>query len=77
MNTIILLRTASITALMMEALRTSETSVNFNVTIRRYIPKTLNFKYLSVLNKLITVEHRKLLSLTGPVSLILLHGVGT
>jgi hypothetical protein len=77
MNTIILLRTASIIALMMEAVRTSETSVNFNVTIRRYIPKTLNFKYLSVLNKLITVEHRKLLPLTGPVSLILLHGVGT
>jgi hypothetical protein len=36
-------RTASIIraiiALMMEAARTSETSVNFNVTTRRYIPK--------------------------------------
>jgi hypothetical protein len=35
------LRTASIRAiiaLMMEVLRTSETSVNFNVTTRRYIP---------------------------------------
>jgi hypothetical protein len=31
-------RTASI-ALMMEAVRTSETSVNFNVTTRRYIPE--------------------------------------
>jgi hypothetical protein len=30
-------RTASITAVMMEALRTSETSVNFNVNTRRYI----------------------------------------
>jgi hypothetical protein len=27
------------TALMMEAVRTSETSVNFNVTTRRYIPE--------------------------------------
>jgi hypothetical protein len=33
-------RTASIIlALMMDALRTSETSVNFNVTTRRYIAK--------------------------------------
>jgi hypothetical protein len=32
-------RTASITALMMEAVRTSETQVNFNMTIRRYIPE--------------------------------------
>jgi hypothetical protein len=31
-------RTASIKA-MMEAVRTSETSVNFNLTTRRYIPK--------------------------------------
>jgi hypothetical protein len=31
-------RTASIIALKMEAVRTSETSVNFNVTKRRYIP---------------------------------------
>jgi hypothetical protein len=31
--------TASITALMMGAVRTSETSVNFNVTTCRYIPK--------------------------------------
>jgi hypothetical protein len=30
-------RTASIIALMMHAVRTSETSVNFNVTTRRYI----------------------------------------
>jgi hypothetical protein len=28
-----------IIALMMEAVRTSETSVNFNVTTRRYIPE--------------------------------------
>jgi hypothetical protein len=28
-----------ITALMMEAVRTSETSVNFNMTTRRYIPE--------------------------------------
>jgi hypothetical protein len=33
----------AIIALMMEAVRTSETSVNFSVTTRRYIPKTLNF----------------------------------
>jgi hypothetical protein len=36
-------RTASITsaiiALIIEAVRTSETSVNFNVTTRRYIPE--------------------------------------
>jgi hypothetical protein len=32
-------RTASIIALMMEALRSSETSVNLNVTSRRYIPE--------------------------------------
>jgi hypothetical protein len=31
--------TASIIALIMEAVRTSETSVNFNVTTRRYIPE--------------------------------------
>jgi hypothetical protein len=31
--------TASIIALMMEAVSTSETSVNFNVTTRRYIPE--------------------------------------
>jgi hypothetical protein len=28
-----------ISALMMEAVRTSETSVNFNVTTRRYVPQ--------------------------------------
>jgi hypothetical protein len=32
-------RTASIIALMMEAVRTSETSVDFNITTRRYIPE--------------------------------------
>jgi hypothetical protein len=32
-------RTASIIVLMMEAVRTSETSVNFNVTTWRYIPE--------------------------------------
>jgi hypothetical protein len=33
-------RTASIIiALMMEAVRTSETSIHFNVTTRRYIPE--------------------------------------
>jgi hypothetical protein len=31
--------TASIRALMMEAVRISETSINFNVTTRRYIPE--------------------------------------
>jgi hypothetical protein len=35
--------TASIRALMMEAVGTSETSVNFNVTTRRY-SRRLNFK---------------------------------
>jgi hypothetical protein len=30
-------------ALMMEAVRTSETSVNFNVTTQRCIQKSLNF----------------------------------
>jgi len=29
---------------MMEAVRTSETSVNFHETTRRYIQKTLNFR---------------------------------
>jgi hypothetical protein len=32
-------RTASIIALMMEALRSSKKSVNLNVTSRRYIPE--------------------------------------
>jgi hypothetical protein len=32
-------RTASIIALMMEAVRISETSANFNVTTWRYIPE--------------------------------------
>jgi hypothetical protein len=32
-------RTASIIALMTEALHTSETSVNINLTTRRYIPE--------------------------------------
>jgi hypothetical protein len=32
-------RTPSIIALMMEALRTSETLVNFNVTMQHYIPE--------------------------------------
>jgi hypothetical protein len=31
--------TASVFALMMEAVRTSETSVNFNMTTRRFIPE--------------------------------------
>jgi hypothetical protein len=35
-------RTASIIALMMEAVRTSETLVNFNMTTRRYIPEDSN-----------------------------------
>jgi hypothetical protein len=35
---------SGIIALMMEAVRTSETSVNFNVTTRRYIPEdSINF----------------------------------
>jgi hypothetical protein len=33
------MRTASIIALMMEAVRTFETSVHFNVTTRRYMPE--------------------------------------
>jgi hypothetical protein len=38
------MRTASIIALMMEAVSTSETSVHFNVTTQRYIPEDyLNF----------------------------------
>jgi hypothetical protein len=32
-------RTASIIALIMEVVRNSETSVNFNVTTQRYIPE--------------------------------------
>jgi hypothetical protein len=37
-------RTASIIiALMMKAVRTSETSAHFNMTIWRYSPETLNF----------------------------------
>jgi hypothetical protein len=32
-------RTASIIALMMDVVRTSEMSVNFNVTTRRYMPE--------------------------------------
>jgi hypothetical protein len=32
-------RNASVIALMMEAVQTSETSVNFNVITRRYIPE--------------------------------------
>jgi hypothetical protein len=43
-------RTAYIIRAMMEAVRTSETSVNFNVTTRRYIPEEsklhFNFVYL-------------------------------
>jgi len=34
-----IIRAMIIIALMMEAVRTSETSVNFNVTTRRYIPE--------------------------------------
>jgi hypothetical protein len=33
------LRTASIIRVIMEEVRTSETSVHFNVTTRRYIPE--------------------------------------
>jgi hypothetical protein len=43
------MRTVSIIRAMialMEAVRTSETSVSFNVTIRRYIQKTLNFNLI-------------------------------
>jgi hypothetical protein len=36
-------RTASIIRAMLEAVRTSETSITFNVTIRRCVPE-LNFK---------------------------------
>jgi hypothetical protein len=34
-------------ALMMETAHTSETSVNFNVTTRLYIPEALNFNALT------------------------------
>jgi hypothetical protein len=36
--------TASIITLIMEAVLTSETSVNFNVTTRHYIPEGSNLK---------------------------------
>jgi hypothetical protein len=38
------LPTASIIRAMIEAVRTSETSVNFNVTTRRYIPEDSKLK---------------------------------
>jgi hypothetical protein len=41
-------RTASIIRTMMEALRTSETSVSIYFTTRQYIPETLNFMLVAV-----------------------------
>jgi hypothetical protein len=40
-------RTASIITLMTEAVSTSETSVNFNVATRRYIPKDSKLRDVS------------------------------
>jgi hypothetical protein len=37
-------------ALMMEAVRTSETSVNFNVTTRRYIPEDSKLQHVHALS---------------------------
>jgi hypothetical protein len=43
------MRTAStIIALMIEEVRTSETSVHFNVTTRRYVPEYCNFTLAAV-----------------------------
>jgi hypothetical protein len=44
------MRTASIIALMMEAVRTSETSFNLNSTTRRYIPDDCKLQAKSRLN---------------------------
>jgi hypothetical protein len=41
-------RTASIIALMMEAVRTSETSVNTYLTTRQYIPEDSKLQFLFV-----------------------------
>jgi hypothetical protein len=41
-------RTASILRAMMEVVRTSETSVNFNVTTRLYIPEDSKLKQITV-----------------------------
>jgi hypothetical protein len=44
------LTAASMKFSVMEAVRTSETSFNFNVTTQRNIPKTLNFEIIAVYN---------------------------
>jgi hypothetical protein len=46
-----------INALMMEAVRTSETSVNFNVATRRYIPED------SKLQSFLQIYHRFLVTM--------------
>jgi hypothetical protein len=42
------------TAMIMEAVRTSETYVNFNVTTRRYIPEDSTLHELVIMNILFT-----------------------
>jgi hypothetical protein len=52
-------RTAIIvTNLMMEAARTSETSVNINLTTRRYIPEDFEL-YFKILPRLLPIKNRK------------------
>jgi hypothetical protein len=41
------MHTASIIRAMVEAVRTSETSVHFNVTARRYIPEDSKLQYVN------------------------------
>jgi hypothetical protein len=43
-------------ALMMEAVRTSETSVHLNVTTRRYIPEDCKLHVVFVLNVVVPVK---------------------
>jgi hypothetical protein len=45
------MRTASIIMAMMEAVSTSETSVNFNMNTRRYIPEYPKLQILSAVRK--------------------------
>jgi hypothetical protein len=61
-------RTASITAMMIEAVRTSETSVDFNVTTRRYIPEDSKPQHVMkfTIEEQLNISHLDLITLIIP-----------
>jgi hypothetical protein len=60
-------------ALMMEAVRTSETSVNFNVTTRRYIPEDSKLQHVHAFSPPPSHHHPFLLLLSGTAKAALLE----